>query len=447
MRALALAALLIAVPAGAHLNSPHAYRETRIAGHDAVVVVHLPRSVPGEAEAQLRLLDLGPDENPEVSFRQIPPQGEGHAPEWTPAHRSPADRAHWTAPMPLMVFGMFEAEFRVKTAAGEGSVRVPLTARNPTPRRMDAGLVATLSALSLFLVGTAFLVVRAVIADAGRDPVLPRRPSESRAGLVAGLAASAGFAGFLGFTGYTWQAMHRNFVARTAPALDAQWLVKSGTPRVGHPVDAVVLLTSRDGSPATELLEENGESVHVTFVDTPEARHVAHVHGIATSPGTYELTWIPRVPGRHVVFVDASTREAGDLTIVQEIIVGPAFGEAPAAMPAALPPPPLPPLGEAVGGGGMQDAGNGIRAAWPAVTKVRAGDVVTLQPELSVPAAGAEILVLRDDLQVFDRLRPSAPGTLRFASGFPQPGRYRLVLVAPGPSGGATSALDVVVGS
>ncbi len=447
MKVIASAALLLLLPAMAagHVNSPHAHREARVAGHDVVAVVHLPRAVPGEAEAQLRITRLPPDVPVEVDFRQIPPQGDAQAPAFVPATRSEVDPAFFTAAMPLMVFGLFEAEFRVRIGTNEGFLRVPVTARNPEPLTMPAPTVAALLALAAFLTVSACAIGRSVGTHGSSAREGDPSPAEARRGWLAGVAASTGFLIFVGFSCFTWFHMHRAFEARARPPIAAEWVVRNGTPRVGKPLDASFLLTDPDGRPVTGLLASDGHAVHVTAIALPAGDHVVHAHGVAIAPGTFSLAWTPRHAGRHVVFLDFGTRETGQLTLVQDLIAGPAFPEPGARLAphVVIEGAALPPLGDAAARD-AQSLGDGWSAQLsPPDAPAAAGDVLTLAfalkgDEPAAPPPGAlELIVVREDMSVYDRLAPAAPrdedhapgvAAARFVYGFPHPGRYRLIL-------------------
>lgn len=437
-----LSFVLVAAPASAHVGSPDAQVEARVGARHVLAQVRMPRAVPGEATAELRILDLEPGEPADVSFRQVPPQGEARAPAWIPARRSEADEAFFSAPMPLIVFGLFQAEFRVRTSKGEGTLRLPVTARNPEPLRMAPSLAGTLGALTAFLLASGFAIARAVVSDGARDPSRPRTRVERRRGLLAGALAVLGFGAFLAFTLLTWRAQHEAFVARTATPIDADWIVRNGSPRAGKPLDALVTLVARDGTPASGLLEDAGAEVHVLAVSLPEMSHAVHVHGRRTASGAFALAWTPKVVGRHAVFADFATPEAGALTLVREMIVGPGDGRevAEPVAPAGLD---LPAIGRA-SAGPSRDLGGGLSLRWLEAAQAgwRQGELVRLAVELAQAAPEAalpdpsrvELTVLRHDAQVVRRLLPALADagdgtlTLRFAYAFPQPGGYRLIL-------------------
>lgn len=97
--------------ARAHVNSPHIYREEPAGPYPAVLIVHMPPAVPGEAEVLVRLLDRRPDENVDVWVREIPPQGESRAPGWVRAEPFDEDPSFFRAPVSVMVFGLWQRRF------------------------------------------------------------------------------------------------------------------------------------------------------------------------------------------------------------------------------------------------------------------------------------------------------------------------------------------------
>ena len=147
--ALAVALLLFAVPANAHVGSPNVFYEGDAGPYHLFVTVNVPAVIPGVADVQIRA-DSDDVRQVSTAVTRLAGVGSQYAPVPDVAHRSPIDPHLFTSSLWLM-----ESSTRVliNVAGAHGSaqmsVPVPSAARRMFP--MPPGLGALLLTLAIAL--------------------------------------------------------------------------------------------------------------------------------------------------------------------------------------------------------------------------------------------------------------------------------------------------------
>jgi len=449
------AILSCAVLSLGHVNSPHIFIEESLGPYPAVVLVHMPPAIPGEAELQVRLQDLRPDEAAEILIRQIPPQGEAHAPDWMVAEPSPVDPGFFTAPVPLMVHGLWHVEVAVRGARGEGTTTVPIAARMARPRSMALLLSGGLAALVLLLAVTLIQIMRDLGRDAHRATSDSPQPHDVRRGRRFAVAGLLGYALFVGFIGIAWRDFDGWTRFMAARSLTCELTVENPPAAAGKPLDLRLQVIGRNGRPLERAISDRGKMMHLVLVDRPGAGHLLHVHPGATGPGEFNLRVTPPAQGTYELFGDLLLDSGEGDTVTASLEIGPGVpsddfdfdDDDSRALHADL-------ANEGTGRP-TSDVGDGLVMRWAEgiVPALKAGGFDRLEFEL-VDAAGrpvdgiepyegaaAQLLILREDFEVFSRVLPTGtvaghrlpregsdalPPTASFPFGFPQSGLYRL---------------------
>lgn len=484
---LAAATLGIALrPAAAHIGSPDVYLEEAIGPWPAIVVVAMPSAVPGEARVEVRLTDLKAGEEAGVRFQEIPPEGDNAAPGWIVAKRSAAEANLFVAPMPLMTYGVWRARVEVAGARGTATTDVPVAAKSPPSQAMNRSLGTILGALTLFLLVSLWLIVRALARDVYADPRHPR-PWWVR---FWPTATSVGFAAVLGFHMVAWRQMDAILTRKNARTTTATLSPVATSPEGATRFRLAIVDAKR--RPVEDVLPDHGKMMHAVVVKVPEMTYFLHAHPSNVEPGVFELTVAPPAPGAYRVFADVlhSTGVAETVTATF------ASGTAAAARPAAFDDPDdseaIPPaLGAGAASGTRCDAGEGYTMALvsPEARPIRSKELLDLAFELDGPdgrpvdaleaymGMAGHLLIFRDDLGVFAHVHPmgtvsgrmmampgshaamtpeehakamaamgSIPGSrVSFPYGFPGPGRYRLFAQVKRGGKVRTGVFDVTV--
>jgi hypothetical protein len=438
-----------------HVNSPHIFIEEQLGPYPAVVLVHMPPAIPGEAELQVRLQDRRPEEVPEVRIRQIPPQGEAHAPDWIAAEPSSVDPSFFTAPVPLMVHGLWRVEVEVQGERGNGMTTLPIAARVARPRSMALLLSGGLVALVALLAGTLVQILRDLGRDAHRaatDPAGARDVRRGRWFAVAGLAA---YTLFVAFIAVSWRDFDRWIRFMAARSLTCELTVENPPAVAGKPLDLRLQVIGRNGRPLERAIPDRGKMMHLVVVDRPGAGDLFHLHPHATGPGELRFRFTPPTEGTYELFGDLLLDSGEGDTVTASLEVDPGLdppeitledGDDSRSAHADL-------VAEPVGNP-TSDAGDGLVMRWVGgtVPALEAGGFDRLEFELldsegrpvdrvePYDGVAAQLMVLRDDFAVFSRVEPagtvagrSAAGgtdpvgsTVSFPYGFPQAGLYRL---------------------
>lgn len=478
--ALLLAPLLAASPALAHLNSPHAYSEQRIAGHDVLVIVHMPEAVPGEAEIQVRVRDAGPEDQVRIRTRAIPPQGVERSPGWTDATPSSVDDKLYVSPLPLLIFGTWAAEVSIESERGEGTMRVPFQAEVPLPTRMPTWLAAILALLCIACVASIWSIMMSIGRDSRRDPDSAPSARDRRLGLIIAAACTAVIVGFLAFTIGTWRLFDRaHWRLLEASQLQLQILVVDGPARTERWNELRMLVTDAGGTPISELRDLEGLPMVAALVPLPSAESLHLLHPNQVHPGAFVTHVRPTTTGKHRLLATIR-RPTGELTtLVADLAI------------AAGSPSPRSPVGALVQSdfvsthaavGELAEArvhrfADGSTLTWlresegPSVVQEFERFVFELKDSAGQPAElqrlegrRGSLLVLRDDGEVFARLDPSgtlaarepggeqspiraqgvedAAGRVSFPYAFPTKGRYRLWVLLRDSGGRRVAAFD-----
>jgi hypothetical protein len=449
----ALLAVAFATPALAHVNSPHLYLEGDAGPWQVLAVVHMPPAVPGEATVQVKVKNAAPGESFEIRVRGIPPVGDEHAPPWTVAVPHDVDPEFRTAPIPLYVFGGWEAEVMVSGDRGEGRVRVPFHADVPRPTKIDPFLAVVLCLLMLLCAVSAWQIWRGL----GEQGVLapgerPGRVDRLR-GLVFGALGLGLIVVFVAFTLYTWNAFDRGHWAKIEVAgFDAKVWVTEPPARAARSNTLRIVVLDSSEQPLEGLQGIDGRFLHATLVKMPGASEIHHLHPERMGASSaFEAPFRPRTPGSYKLFAEVRAADDRLVTVVQDLVVGagtPQDGPDIAVVGRTHAIGSLPP------GSLSADAGDGytLQLVSEGGARVEVDEFRRWTFELRDPSGAAaaplsqverrergHLIVHRHDGEVFVRLVPSGsvgglapqvvaaePGRVSFPYAFPQAGSYRL---------------------
>jgi hypothetical protein len=420
-----LAFLLVLLPVGAasaHVGSPHIYIEDTAGPYALTVACEMPPAVPGEATVQVLLEDRKSGEAVEVRVREIPPAGDDRAPEWVIAKPSAADPRFFSAPLPLMVYGLWHAEVSVSGPRGSGTIRFPVAARIPVPSAMDSALSITLALLTTVLLASLASILIGLGRDADRPTGDTASRESTRRGRVWAFIGSAIFLGFVGVIVYFWGTVHAARATRSGPSLIGQVQAVSGPPVAGSRSSLTLSVFDARHQPVRDVAPDHGKMMHLVIAKWPGASEFLHLHPTMPDEGVFAFSFTPPSAGRYVYFADVLLQSGEGDTVTGTIDVGPGATtheptlDDPDDSFAASPP-----MDASRAGNAVSDAGGGMTMAWvdggPGL--LRALELAKLTFELR-DASGRPVerldpymgmaghmLILRDDATMFAHVHPT----------------------------------------
>ena len=179
--------LLLVATGAAHVGSPDVYYEDHAGPYPLLVVVRMPRVVPGVAEIEVRSLsdDLR-------AVQVVPTRIRGLGSEFAPvadvAERSGNDPKLFHAQLWIMMRGAWKVQITADGNKGKGEISVPLAATPNTTRALEGPLKWLLGGLMTILViglvGMAGAAVREGMSDPATTPVPPARRRAARWAMI-----------------------------------------------------------------------------------------------------------------------------------------------------------------------------------------------------------------------------------------------------------------------
>jgi hypothetical protein len=462
------------VPTSAHIGSPDVFLEGNAGDYRMLVVVRMPRVIPGVAEIEVRPLSTG-IRTVRVTPMRIRGLGSDLEPVADIAQPSRDRPVVYRAQLWLMLRGAWKVRIVADGDRGAGELFVPVGAVSGATLPMQRSVRWILGALALLLVTGAVAIVGASVREGTSAPGIAPTAESIRRGRRAMLIAAALIVGILSLGGFWWRS-----AARDAAALVYK------TPEVAatltDPRTLSITPVAQDSSPSrrrfNDLVPDHGHLMHLFLVRAPGMDLIAHLHPQQAAGGRFEQT-LPSMPaGRYRIFADVvhdtgfPETGIGEITLPDIISGLPLDDDALASAEPRVE--------------GPQTSGAplsmGFRMQWlNATDRLRAGEPLWLkfrvEDRTGVPAGDLQsymgmpghLIVVRSDWQVFAHLHPagSAPmasvtlangpatvthaghvapsAEITFPYGFPQAGDYRLFVQIKRASRVETAVFDAQV--
>lgn len=412
---LAVAVVLLAIPADAHVGSPNVFYEGDAGPYHLFVTVNVPAVIPGVADVQIRS-DSDDVHQVSTAVTRLAGAGSKYAPVPDIAQRSPIDPHLFTSSLWLMEYGSMRVLINVAGAHGAAqlSVPVPSAARRMLP--MPPALGALLLVLAIGLALGAISIVGAAARESRLAPGAPVTPELKRRGwramAIMGVIAAAIF--YFAFAWWNSDAQSYAAITRLFKPPKLSLTLVDGN-RLGirpSPADQDWLrFKVMDG-----IVPDHGHLMHLFLVRTPALDRIWHLHPQRQSDGSF-IDALPSLePGLYTVFADIVSQTGFPWTLVGSIYL-PAISGAPLS-------------GDDCGGGAppltlssdstVDVLSDGTRVVWhrdsaalranvPMIMRFEVRDqsgkpASDLEPYMGM-AAHAEII--SSDLQVFAHIHPS----------------------------------------
>jgi hypothetical protein len=476
---LALALLLAAGPARAHVGSPNVYFDGDAGPYPVRVIVRPPAVIPGLAEITVRLRDGRGVDGVSVQPVQYLAGFKG-APPPDVAMPVPGAPDTWSAQLWLMRPSSYTVRVAVRGPAGGGEALVPFTAVPTRVLRMDEGLGAILIGLGLFL----FAGAVSIVGVAARESVLP--PGEAadggrrrRARLLSAVAAVLFALALWG--GRTWWSRVDGQVRK---GLFKPFRVHTSVTAAGGRPELALRIDDEDRADWPPLMPDHGKLMHLFLIREPGLDAFAHLHPVARKENDFRTLLPPLSAGTYRVYADVVLESGFSQTLVDKVKI-PAGVAGPPQDPddswrASAPP------GRAADPASLEDGGTLSWSHGPLAanreTELRFeakgadGRPAALEPYMGMLS---HAVISKDDGTVLVHLHPmgtvsmaaqqvfaqkereeegkgagmsmtagGAPaGVISFPYAFPQPGRYRLWVQVKVDGKVLTGVFDAEVGN
>jgi hypothetical protein len=303
-RLLLLAALLWAsLPAFAHVGSPNVFVETDAGPYKLYVTMQPPKVIPGVAAIEVRT--SGPDVSA-IRIAPMPLTGEGadHPPTPDAMHRSAQDPQFFTGSLWLMDSGSWQVRFQVDGAAGHSVVSVPIPAVAMTTLKMTRSLGALLAFLGLLLIAGLIGITAAALREAQLPPgAQPDRRSRKRAAAATAVALIVLITAVgLGATWWNTEAssyakkVYRPSMMR--PTLGTTGMLDLALSTAPSDVRRKKLFRLDD------FIPDHDHLMHLYAVRWPALDVVYHLHPERRAPGVFQLQLPAMPPGEYRLYAD-----------------------------------------------------------------------------------------------------------------------------------------------
>ncbi len=412
---LAVAVVLLAVPADAHVGSPNVFYEGDAGPYHLFVTVNVPAVIPGVADVQIRS-DSDDVHQVSTAVTRLAGAGSKYAPVPDIAQRSPIDPHLFISSLWLMEYGSMRVLINVAGAHGAAqlSVPVPSAARRMLP--MPPALGALLLVLAIGLALGAISIVGAAARESRLAPGASVTPELKRRGwramAIMGVIAAAIF--YLAFAWWNSDAQSYAAITRLFKPPKLSLTLVDGNRLAIRPSPA-----GQDWlrfKVMDSIVPDHGHLMHLFLVRTPALDRIWHLHPQRQSDGSF-IDALPSLePGLYTVFADIVSQTGFPWTLVGSIYLPAISGTPLSGDDCGGTAPPLTLSSDST----VDVLSDGTRVVWhrdsaalranvPMIMRFEVRDqsgkpASDLEPYMGM-AAHAEII--SSDLQVFAHIHPS----------------------------------------
>ncbi len=311
-----LAALLVAIPASAHVGSPDTYLDGTAGPYQVSIIVRPPVVIPGLAEIELRTPSNAVD-GVQATVLMMAGAGSEHAPSPETLHADLKEAHCWRGHIWFMVEGALRLRLSVSGQMGSGTLELPVASAATATAPMSGLVKLLLSILGwMLIVGVVAVVGMAngeALLPAGQKLAAPQRRKKRQAQAVALLSV----AGMLFGGGLWWN----NQQARAEQGLYRPAVMQA------HVEESLLTLTlGRSGwyqtQPLDGFLPDHNHLMHLYVVRWPQMDVALHLHPGLVSPGVFTQT-LPAMPaGNYRLFGDIVHADGYPETLTAALSLG-----------------------------------------------------------------------------------------------------------------------------
>jgi hypothetical protein len=453
-------ALLAASLAFAHVGSPDAYLDAKAGPYQLFITVQPPSVIPGVAEVQVRAGSFGIR-----SIHAVPLALTGAGAKYAPIpdvlKPSNDDPQYFTGSLWLMSSGSDQIRFEVNGDQGKGVVALPLPAIAQRAKTMQTGLGIVLFGLMSFLVLGLVAISGAAVREAPLEPGAAPPLTRVRRSRIVMAGVFVLLVGVIWLGRLWWNNEASNYSRIIYKPLQMQAALTSNATLTLKLSDPGWLLWRK----VDDFIPDHNHLMHLYMIREPAMDNVYHLHPELTGSGLFELRLPEMAAGKYRLYADVVHEDGFPETLVNEITLPAVHGVPLAGDDAAATAAPLNKTRGATTTFMLPDGyrmnwinGNGPqKAKHPELFKFEIVDAEGRAPRdmalyMGMPGHAAFV---KTDGSVFAHIHPNGSvamaafmmsgnamqmpgmhhdGTMRlpnrasFPYGFPQPGRYRIIV-------------------
>ncbi len=412
---LAVALLLLASLADAHVGSPNVFYEGDAGPYHLFVTVNVPAVIPGVADVQIRS-DSDDVRQVSTAVTRLAGAGSKYAPVPDIAQRSPIEPHLFTSSLWLMEYGSMRVLINVSGTHGAAQLSVPVPSAARVMLPMPPALGALLLALAIGLALGAISIVGGAARESRLAPGAPVTPELRRRGwramAIVGVVTAAIF--YLAFAWWDFDA--QNYAAITnvfkPPKLSLTLVDRNRLAIRPSPADQDWLrLKVMD-----RLVPDHGHLMHFFLVRKPALDRIWHLHPVREPDGSFVAALPSLEPGLYSAFADIVSQNGFPWTLVGSIDLPQVSGAPLSCDDSGGIAPPLTSSSDST----LDALSDGTRVVWhrdgaalranaPMILRFEVQDqsgkpAADLEPYMGM-AAHAEIV--SSDMQVFAHIHPS----------------------------------------
>jgi hypothetical protein len=315
---IAVALLLLAAHAEAHVGSPNVFYEGDAGPYHLFVTVNVPAVIPGVADVQIRA-DSDDVRQVTTAVTRLAGAGSQYAPVPDVAQRSSIDKHLFTSSLWLMEYGSMRVLINVAGARGAAQMSVPVPSAARRMLSMPPELGALLLMLAIGLAVGAISIVGAAARESRLAPGTVVTPELKRRGWRAMAIMGALVAAIFYLAFVWWNADAQRYATITKvfkPPKLALTLVDGNRLAIRpSPADKVWLkFKVMDG-----IVPDHGHLMHLFLVRAPALDRIWHLHPDRQPDGSFVDALPSLEAGNYSVFADIVDQSGFPWTLVGSI--------------------------------------------------------------------------------------------------------------------------------
>ncbi len=326
-----LLALLVALPAYAHVGSKDVFETVDAGPYKLFVTVRMPSVIPGIAAIEVRASGAQADN---ILITPMPLTGEAskHPPTPDAMKRATDDPNFYTGSLWLMAGGSWQVRFQVAGSAGNATASVPVAAMPLAVLRMNRPLGILLAVLGLMLALGFAGIVGAAVRESRLDPGTVPPPNRRTRALYATGGAFVLIVAAILLGNHWWNVEAADYASDIYQPLAMHPTLSGNTLDIVIDNDEPRLKNGKQKHlDLDDLLLDHGKVMHLYAIREPEMDAAFHLHPSAAGKGDLRTTLPSMPPGTYKLYADIVFRSGFPETLTSTITIPPGASSAPLA--------------------------------------------------------------------------------------------------------------------